>query len=248
MRKKVGDERKREGKKQKKRMLKTHATPFFSFPIIHTLSLSLFNVIISTAALRTMGLVDLETCGLGRGLVLPLVLFGRVPEDSIVRGRDAQVLSDTLNPGWEAIDTGAVRLDHRDLHSCTLCAKEQDERLLTIRRESRQNTLASHSFNQAGRRSSSDASPSSLYPSTSEHFNSYLDFRVVFNGRCSVSLVGQKDLVHTIVVPCHRMARVVPPVYLTKKRHNHSGKKKAGEQRHNEENGGRGEAVSVRFI
>lgn len=62
-----------------------------------------------------MGLIDLKTGRLRRGLVLPLVLLGGVPEDGIVRGRDAQVLGDTLDPGWEAIDTGAVRLDHRDL-------------------------------------------------------------------------------------------------------------------------------------
>lgn len=66
-----------------------------------------------------MGLIDLETGGLWRGLVLPMVLFGGVPEDGVVRGRDAQVLGDTLDPGWEAIDTGTVRFDHRDLHSST---------------------------------------------------------------------------------------------------------------------------------
>lgn len=80
-----------------------------------------------------MGLVDFETGGFGWGLVLPLVLFGRIPEDGIVRGRDAQVLSDTGDPGWKAIDTGTVRLDHRDLVSCTLCVKRIKERTVIYR-------------------------------------------------------------------------------------------------------------------
>ena len=83
-----------------------------------------------------------------------------------------------------------------------------------------QNTLANHSLNQAGRGSLPDASPVLpfslfFFSSASEHIdrNHYLEFRVMFDGRGSVRLVGQKDLVYAIVVLFHRMARVVPSVY-----------------------------------
>lgn len=82
--------------------------------------------------------------------------------------------------------------------------------------------LANHSLNQAGRGSLPYASPvlpfsPFIFSSVSEHIDSnhYLDFRVVFDGQGSVRLVGQKDLVHAIVVFFHRMARVVPSVYST---------------------------------
>ena len=43
--------------------------------------------------------------------------------------------------------------------------------------------------------------------------SSYLDFRVVLDGRGAVSLVGQKDLVHSIFVLFHGMTCGVPLIY-----------------------------------
>lgn len=42
------------------------------------------------------------------------ILLGRIPESSIVDGRDVQILSDSLDPGRQTVDSGARRLSHRD--------------------------------------------------------------------------------------------------------------------------------------
>ena len=55
-----------------------------------------------------------------RPLVLERVplLLGRVPEPSVVNGRDIEVLSDPLDPGRETVDGRPVRFGERDLSSC----------------------------------------------------------------------------------------------------------------------------------
>jgi hypothetical protein len=52
--------------------------------------------------------IDSRALGLGRPLVLPHVFMWGVPEACIVDGRDAEVLSDSGDPGWEAFLAGVV--------------------------------------------------------------------------------------------------------------------------------------------
>ena len=50
-----------------------------------------------------VGFVDTRALGLGRSLVLPDVLLGRVPEAGVVYGGDIEVLSHSCDPGWQAL-------------------------------------------------------------------------------------------------------------------------------------------------
>jgi hypothetical protein len=64
---------------------------------------------------RTMSFVDLEPLDtLGRMAMLELIrlLFGRVPESSVVNGGDVEILSDPLDPGWQPVDGGTGRCGH----------------------------------------------------------------------------------------------------------------------------------------
>ena len=63
----------------------------------------------------TMSFIDFETGGLRRGLVLPLIGLGWVPKHGVVHRRNVQILSDSKDPCGQAIDPGAIRLDHGDL-------------------------------------------------------------------------------------------------------------------------------------
>jgi hypothetical protein len=64
---------------------------------------------------RTMSFVDLEPFDtISRMAMLELIrlLFRRVPESSVVDGRDVEILSDTLDPGWEPVDGSTGRCSH----------------------------------------------------------------------------------------------------------------------------------------
>ena len=50
-----------------------------------------------------VGFVDTRALGLGRSLVLPDVLLGRVPEAGVVYGGDIEVLGHPGDPGWQAL-------------------------------------------------------------------------------------------------------------------------------------------------
>ena len=50
-----------------------------------------------------VGFVDTRALGLGRSLVLPDVLLGRVPEAGVVYGGDIEVLGHSGDPGWQAL-------------------------------------------------------------------------------------------------------------------------------------------------
>jgi len=59
-----------------------------------------------------MSFVDLETLdAFGRMAMLELIrlLFGRVPESSVVNRGNVEILSDALDPGWQPVDGGTGR-------------------------------------------------------------------------------------------------------------------------------------------
>lgn len=58
-----------------------------------------------------MPLVDTNTCRFGRGLVLRLVdlVYGWVPESSIIYGGDSEILSDATNPSGDSLSSFARR-------------------------------------------------------------------------------------------------------------------------------------------
>lgn len=54
-----------------------------------------------------MGLVDLQTLNAVLrvpSLELVRLLLWRVPETAVVDGGDVQVLSDSVNPGWDSVN------------------------------------------------------------------------------------------------------------------------------------------------
>jgi len=59
-----------------------------------------------------VGFVDTGALRLRRPLVLPDVLVRWVPEARIVDGRDAEVLSDSLDPCGQALLAGMVVRDY----------------------------------------------------------------------------------------------------------------------------------------
>lgn len=64
-----------------------------------------------------MSLVDTQALGLPGPSMLEVVALagGRVPEYGVVYRGDVQILDDTLDPGWDAVDTLAVGENHCDL-------------------------------------------------------------------------------------------------------------------------------------
>lgn len=64
-----------------------------------------------------MSLVDAQTLWLlGPGMLEGVALIcGRIPEDSVVDWRDVEILHDSLDPYWEAIDALSTGQNHGDL-------------------------------------------------------------------------------------------------------------------------------------
>lgn len=144
-----------------------------------------------------MGLVDLEARGFWRGLVLPLILCGWVPEDGIVCGRHTQVLSDAADPGWETVNARSVRSYHCDLKQIKVARIEGRGYKHVYSKDGSQIRISRLG---AGCR---DGCPT-LLP--------YLDFGVVLDGSGSIRFVGQKNLVHPKLVLLHGVTRVIPSI------------------------------------